>query len=133
MLKGSCHCGGANWTLEGDPGRIVVCNCTMCRRHGALWAYDYEGERITLTGKTASYIRADEAEPTLEIRFCPTCAGVLAWRSLEIDDKGRRRMAVNLRHTAPELVADLPVNRFDGFDTFEDLPSDGKCARDLWF
>ncbi len=55
MLTGSCHCGKASWTLKGDPGSITACNCTLCRRYGALWAYDYEGERITVTGQIASY------------------------------------------------------------------------------
>lgn len=133
MLKGSCHCGHATWTLEGDPGAITACNCTLCRRYGTLWAYDYEGERIAVSGKLASYTRADEPNPTLEILFCPTCAGVVAWRSLHIDDKGRRRIAVNLRLAPPELVAHLPIDHFDGLDTWEDLPSDGRCVRDLWF
>jgi len=132
MLHGSCHCGNAKWTLEGDPGSITACNCTLCRRYGTLWAYDYEGERITLAGKTTSYVRADEKNPSLEILFCPTCAGVVAWRSLHLDKRGRRRMAVNLRLAEPELVADLPIDHFDGLDTFEDLPSDGRCVRDLW-
>ena len=132
MLDGSCHCGNAKWTLQGDPGSITACNCTLCRRYGTLWAYDYEGERITLAGKTASYVRADEKNPSLEILFCPTCAGVVAWRSLHLDKRGRRRMAVNLRLAEPELVADLPIDHFDGLDTFEDLPSDGRCVRDLW-
>lgn len=132
MLDGSCHCGNAKWTLQGDPGSITACNCTLCRRYGTLWAYDYEGERITLAGKTASYVRADEKNPSLEILFCPACAGVVAWRSLHLDKRGRRRMAVNLRLAEPELVADLPIDHFDGLDTFEDLPSDGRCVRDLW-
>ncbi|MBZ7922248.1 GFA family protein [Ensifer adhaerens] len=132
MLKGSCHCGNANWSLEGDPGSITACNCTLCRRYGTLWAYDYEGERIAVTGKTTSYTRADEKTPSLEILFCPTCAGVVAWRSLHLDEHGRRRMAVNLRLAELEQVADLPIDHFDGFDTFEDLPSRGKCVRDLW-
>ena len=132
MLHGSCHCGNANWTLEGDPGSITACNCTLCRRYGTLWAYDYEGERITLAGKTTSYVRADEKNPSLEILFCPACAGVVAWRSLHLDKRGRRRMAVNLRLAEPELVADLPIDHFDGLDTFEDLASDGRCVRDLW-
>ncbi|MCK3779767.1 GFA family protein [Ensifer sesbaniae] len=132
MIEGTCHCGNAKWTLEGDPGSITACNCTLCRRYGTLWAYDYEGERITLAGKTTSYVRADAKNPSLEILFCPTCAGVVAWRSLHLDDRGRRRMAVNLRLAPPELVADLPIDHFDGLDTFEDLPSDGRCVRDLW-
>jgi hypothetical protein len=32
-----------------------------------------------------------------------------------------------------EALADLPVDHFNGLDTFEDQPSDGRCVRDLWF
>lgn len=133
MLTGSCHCGGSHWTLEGDPGRVTACNCTLCRRYGALWAYDYEGERINLAGPRGSYVRPGKDDPSLEILFCPTCAGVLAWRGLRLDPQGRRRMAVNVRLAAPEDVAALPIDHFDGLDTFDDLPADGRCVRDLWF
>ena len=40
MLTGTFHCGGLHWTLEADPGSITICNCTLCRSYGALWAYD---------------------------------------------------------------------------------------------
>lgn len=133
MLTGSCHCGQARWTLDGDPGAITACNCTLCRRYGALWAYDYEDGRIRVEGVTSTYVRSGKRDPALEIRFCPGCACVLCWRGLRIEADGRRRMAVNLRLAAPEAVADLPVDRFDGLDTFEDLPPDGRCVRDLWF
>ncbi len=133
MLMGSCHCGGACWTLEGDPGPATACNCTLCRRYGALWAYDYEGERIRLSGPTTAYSRANTADPALEIRFCPTCGCVLCWRGLRPDGDGRRRMAVNLRLASPEAIADLPIDHFDGLDTFDDLPRDHRCVRDMWF
>lgn len=133
MLIGSCHCGKSGWTLEGDPGSITACNCTLCRRYGVLWAYDYEGERVSVTGQTASYTRAGKEHPSLEILFCPSCACVVSWRGLRPQKDGRRRMAVNVRLAPPDLVADLPIDHFDGLDTFEDLPSDGRCVRDLWF
>jgi hypothetical protein len=132
MLKGSCHCGKAEWTLEGDPGSITACNCTLCRRYGGLWAYDYEGGRITVTGQTASYTRAGKVNPALEILFCPSCACVVSWRGLRLEEDGRRRMAVNLRLAPPEAVCDLPIDHFDGLNTFDELPSDGRCVRDLW-
>lgn len=132
MLDGSCHCGNGKWTLKGDPGSITACNCTLCHRYGTLWAYDYEGERIAVSGELTAYTRADENHPTLEILFCPTCAGVVAWRSLHLDERGRRRIAVNLRLAALDRVANLPIDHFDGLVTFEDLPSDGRCVRDLW-
>lgn len=132
MLIGTCLCGKAHWTLEGDPGSITACNCTMCRRYGTLWAYDYEGERVTVHGPTASFTRAGREKSSLEILFCPTCACVLSWRALRLENDGRRRMAVNVRLAPPQSVRDLPIDIFDGFETFEDLPSDGRCVRDFW-
>jgi hypothetical protein len=133
VLEGWCHCGNAHWTLEGDPGSITACNCTLCRRYGALWAYDYEGERVHVNGPTKTYTRAERREPALEIQFCATCACVLSWRGLGLGENGRRRMAVNIRLAPPDAVAHLPIDHFDGLDSFEDLPSDGRCVRDLWF
>jgi len=133
VLKGACHCGRTGWTLEGDPGSITACNCTLCRRYGTLWAYDYEGGRISVSGNVTSYKRTDWEQPTLEMLFCSTCACVVSWRGLELEDDGRRRIAVNIRLAPPEAVQDLAIDHFDGLDRFEDLPSDGRCVRDLWF
>jgi hypothetical protein len=132
-IGGTCQCGNCSWQLLGDPGSITACNCTLCRRYGALWAYGHEGETVTVTGPTGSYRRAELDKPYLEILFCPTCACVLAWRGLVLEEDGRRRMAVNVRLAAPEAVMDLSIDTFDGLDTFEDLPSTGRCVRDLWF
>ena len=47
--------------------------------------------------------------------------------------EGRRRIAVNLRLAEPDAVAKIPIDHFDGLDTFEDLPRDGRCVADYWF
>jgi hypothetical protein len=133
MLTGTCHCGSARWTLAGDPGTVTACNCTLCRRYGTLWAYDYENERIRVSGPTRAYVRKDEKDPSLEIRFCPDCGCVVCWRGLHLDEKGRRRTAINIRLAEPDVVADLAVDHFDGLNTFADLPGDGRCVRDMWF
>lgn len=133
LLAGSCHCGDVGWTLVDDPGPITACNCTLCRRHGALWAYDYENGRIRILGRTAVYTWRGLTRPALEYRFCPTCAAVVRWRNLQLEPDGRRRMAVNVRLAPPEAVAHLPIDHFDGLDTFDDLPRDGRCVRDMWF
>ena len=133
ILTGACHCGATQWTMRGDPGPVTACNCTLCRRYGALWAYDYEGERVRISGPTHSYVRAGQDDPGIQILFCPACAGVLAWRGLQLEEDGRRRVAVNVRLAPPEAVAHLPIDHFDGLDTFEDLQRDGRCVRDMWF
>lgn len=132
MLEGSCFCGAAGWEMDGDPGPVTACNCTLCRRYGALWAYDFENGRIRLRGEVKAFRRPGKADPALEILFCATCASVVAWRGLRLEPDGRRRMAVNIRLADPEAVADLPIDHFDGLDSFEDLPRDGATVRSLW-
>lgn len=132
-ITGSCHCGAAKWSFEGNPGTITACNCNLCHRYGGLWAYDFEGERIRVDGPTDAYVRWDEPEPTLEIRFCPICAAVVYWRGLAPDPDGRRRLAVNVRLAPLDAVADLPIRHFDGRESFAELPRDDRCVRDLWF
>jgi hypothetical protein len=129
MIEGSCLCGAVHWRLEQVPDSATACNCTACRRYGALWAYDYEGEGIAVTGETGAHVRGK----ALGFHFCPQCACVAYWRALTTDEQGRRRIAVNLRLTEPGAIADLPIDHFDGLDSWDDLPRDGRCIRDLWF
>jgi hypothetical protein len=42
---------------------------------------------------------------------------VAYWRGLKTNAEGKRRIAVNLRLAEPQLVADVPIDRFDGFGT----------------
>jgi hypothetical protein len=129
MIEGSCLCGAVHWRFDGVPDGATACNCTACRRYGVLWGYDWEGERIHVSGETRAFVRGT----ALEFHFCPTCGNVAFWRGLRPHDDGRVRIAVNLRLAPPDDVADIPVDHFDGFDTFDDLPRDGRCIRDYWF
>ena len=130
---GTCHCGALEWTFDGTPDSATACNCTLCRRYGVIWIYDYEGERITISGPCEVYTRKGKANPVIEIHFCRTCGCVACWRGLRLEADGRRRMAVNLRLTEPGPVANLPIDHFDGLDTFDDLPRDNRCVADMWF
>ena len=129
MIEGACHCGAVRWSFDGVPESATACNCTVCRRYGVLWAYDYEGERIKISGPTKAYTRGQ----SLGFHFCPDCGCVAYWRSHEPGADGRRRIAVNLRLAEPEAVAAIALEHFDGLVTFDDLGQDGKCVRDMWF
>lgn len=129
MIEGSCHCGAVQWRFYSEPEGATVCNCTVCRRYGVLWAYDYEGEGIHVSGATRPYMRGK----AIEFHFCPSCGCVAYWRAQRAGEDGRRRIAVNLRLAEPDTVARIPIDRFDGLGTFEDLPRDGRCVRDYWF
>jgi hypothetical protein len=130
MIEGSCLCGAVRWTFDGTPEAATACNCTACRRYGALWAYDYEGERIRVSGPARAYARGRQ---NLGFHFCAACGCVVYWRGMRTDEDGRRRIAVNLRLAEPEAVAAIPMEHFDGLVSFEDLGQDGRCVKDMWF
>ncbi len=130
MLEGSCHCGAVRWTFDSTPESATACNCTICRRYGALWIYGHEGEDVSVSGPVTEYVRGDG---NIGFRFCPACGCVVAWRGREPGKDGRRRLAVNLRMSEPGAVAHLPIDHFDGLETWSDLPRDGRCVSEMWF
>ena len=109
--------------------RVQLHRLSPLRRALGVWL-GYEGENIVVAGQSKAYVCGDQ---TIEFHFCPDCGGVSFWRSIEAGSDGRRRMAVNLRQTEPEWVAHIPIDHFDGLDSFEDLPRDGRCVADYWF
>ena len=113
MIEGACHCGIVRWQFDGDPQSATACNCTVCRRYGVLWAYDFEGERIDVSGPTRAYTRG---EREIGFHFCAHCGCVAYWRGIEPGADGRRRIAVNLRMAEPGAVGALPVEHFDGLE-----------------
>ncbi len=129
MIEGACLCGAVHWTLDRIPESATACNCTACRRYGVLWAYDHDGEGIRVSGTTRAYVRGT----ALGFHFCPTCGCVAYWRGSTPESDGRTRIAVNLRLTEPGPIADVPIDHFDGLDSFDDLPRDGRRIRDHWF
>ncbi len=108
MIEGSCHCRAVRWTFDGVPDSATACNCTLCRRYGVLWAYDFEGERIRVAGETRTYAPGD----SIGFHFCGACGCVTWWRALVQGQDGRRRIAVNLRLAEPDTVGAIAVQAF---------------------
>jgi hypothetical protein len=130
MIEGACLCRAVRWRFEGTPEGATACNCTACRRYGTLWIYGYEGDDVTVFGETRAYARGAKH---LSFHFCPECGCVVSWRGNSVGKDGRRRLAVNVRLADPEKVAHIPIDHFDGFDSFADLPRDGRKVSDYWF
>lgn len=128
MLTGQCLCGAVRWEFDPVPEGATACNCTACRRYGALWIYGHADEDVRVFGTTQTFIRGK----ALSFNFCPNCGCVTHWRGLRLEADGRRRMAVNVRLAEPDTVASIPIDHFDGLDTFEDLPRDARCVTDYW-
>lgn len=130
-MRGSCHCGRIAWKLASAPGSVTACNCTICRRYGALWAYGHIGHEIHISGDTATYRRADGG--AIDFHFCSHCGCVTHYVMTKANKDGRYKTAVNLRLTEPDAITALPIDHFDGLNSFEDLPQDGRRVCDMWF
>lgn len=72
MLKLSCHCGLIRIEIKKQPDYINACNCTLCRKSGARWAYFHPSE-VSVEGSAKGYCRDDKDDPAAEIQFCTNC------------------------------------------------------------
>jgi len=116
-LHGACHCGAVRLAIPRAPEKATNCNCSICRRLGALWAY-YEVSEVTIEGEpeqTTSYVWGDQTLRTVRCRHCG-CA--THWSPLPGHGT---RMAVNIRMFDPEAIGDVRIRRFDGADTWRYL------------
>ena len=131
--RGTCHCGAVHWTFKGDIPDATICNCTVCRRYGVLWAYDFDGHGIHVEAPRDGLSAYVWGSRSISFNFCKTCGNLISWRGLTPGKDGRTRIAVNLRLAEPEEVAHVPLQRFDGLHNFEDLPRDGRTVADVGF
>ena len=130
MIEGHGHCGAVRWRFDRVPEQATACNCSVCRRYGTLWAYDFEGEAIHVTGETRAY---EWGGRDIGVHFCPTCGGLTHWRSNRLRRDGRRRIAVNLRMAEPEAVAGIAIEHLNGLQDFEPVPGHARTVGELWF
>jgi hypothetical protein len=107
MHEGSCHCGAIRIQIAFDPAEAIECNCSICRRTGALWTYGAPRD-VTVTGAGAGYVQGDA---TLTLWHCATCGVITHWTPR---DPGYERMGINLRLFDPALWAALPRHFVDG-------------------
>lgn len=109
-LKATCHCGAVTIQVSGKPREINECQCTLCRRYGAAWAY-YDPKEVIVSVKdnsiTKPYVWGDRE---IEFHFCSDCGCVTHWKSIQAHNE----MGVNTRMMDPEDIK--TVNRKIDFD-----------------
>lgn len=130
-MQGACHCKEVAWTYSLPLESVTACNCTLCRRYGALWAYGNLGQGVTISGRTKAYSHGKQING---FHFCENCGCLAYYLAKKADSDGLLRIAINMRTiNNVEQIAHVPIDHFDGFDTFDDLPRDHRTVKDLWF
>jgi len=49
--RGSCHCGRVRFEIRTELTRVSECNCSICRRKGALWHPAAESDLQIVAGE----------------------------------------------------------------------------------
>ena len=115
MIEASCHCGAVRLEVDAPLSEVAECNCSICRRYGALWAY-YPLDQVRVLPPdppTNIYMWNDRM---IEFHHCRTCGCISHWTPV---DRGHNRMAVNARLMDPEILAGASVRYIDGANTNE--------------
>jgi hypothetical protein len=110
-VSGSCHCGNIAFEAEGDFAEAMECNCSFCRRQGALLAFVPRAgmELKTPRDNLKTYFFNKKV---IAHHFCPQC-GMAPFGEASMPD-GTEMTAINLR-CVPEIdLEGLKITRYDG-------------------
>lgn len=115
MTSLSCLCGHIRVSVEKQPDYIHECNCALCRKSGARWAYLHPSE-ATVEGATSFYSREDKEEPAAEIHFCARCGSTTHFVLTESAAArfGNSLMGVNMRLADDRDLAGIELRFPDG-------------------
>lgn len=112
--QGSCHCGQVSFELQANLEYVVDCNCSVCRRRGALWhGASEEDLRITKGENELTLYQFNTM--TAKHYFCRHC-GIHPFVRPRLDPS---KWAVNVRCIDGVDLSSLHVVQFDG-ENWED-------------
>ncbi|MGC1189188.1 MAG: hypothetical protein WA861_01305 [Candidatus Binatus sp.] len=114
MIESFCVCGAVRLAITRAPDELVDCNCSVCRRYAALWAYYTLKDVIVPGGLTDVFMLGPKK---IEFHRCKICGCVTHWSPRDQRDE----MGVNARLMELEVVARARVRHLDGANTWKFL------------
>lgn len=121
MYTASCHCGAVTLELQRKVRKMTQCNCSVCRRYGALWAY-FQRKSIGVNADDGALEMYSWGNRRFEFYRCAVCGCVTHYERSDKRPDGSDMGAVNLRNIDdPELVANIPIRLLDGASTWKVL------------
>lgn len=82
--QGACHCGGVTFSVSGTITKGAVCDCSICRRKGAVMAA-VEPERFTLLSGAENLSLYQFNTKAARHHFCKIC-GIYTHHKRRRDD-----------------------------------------------
>ena len=109
--SGGCHCGQIRYDVSVDLSSVVSCNCSLCQKRGALWAFVTE-DKFALRAGGEDLTDYQFGKKTIHHLFCPRC-GVASFSRGKAPG-GQEMIAVNVRCLNDVDIGALTIKPFDG-------------------
>jgi hypothetical protein len=108
---GGCHCGRVRYEVTTDLAQVVDCNCSICMKRGAHWAFAGAPQFKLLQGEDA-LTDYQFGKKKLHHLFCQSCGIGSFSRGLAPD--GTETFAINVNCLDDVDVSSLKMTPFDG-------------------
>lgn len=106
---GSCHCGAVKFEVAADIDHVRVCDCSVCKKRGAL-NVRVSSDKLRLLTRLEDMTLYEWGTKTAKDYFCPKC-GILPFR------RPRHRTAEEVAAGAAGFDGwAVNVRCLDGFD-----------------
>ncbi len=116
MYQASCHCGNIELVVEQLPESVTSCNCSICVRLGARWAY-YQPDEVTTKFRELPSVTYAWGDRYLDFHHCPTCGCSTHYTSTEKCETAR--VAINSRLFDQSSMDNIIERKFDGAESWE--------------
>lgn len=110
IYKGSCHCGHIAFEVEGDLHGVAECNCSICRRRGALWWF-VPLAQVHFSTPESNLSTYQFGKKRIKHHFCSICGCAPLGTSTH---NGVEMAAINVRCLEGVNLASLKVKQVDG-------------------
>lgn len=117
-LAATCHCGAVEIRVRRMVRTLTSCNCSICRRYGALWAY-YAPGSVTIEAPRGGLARYSWKRRIRNYYRCARCGCVTHYAYRQ---KSRRTtLGVNAANFDPAALAGVRIRHLDGALTWRFL------------
>ncbi|RMX92485.1 hypothetical protein D0867_14568 [Hortaea werneckii] len=94
-MHATCHCSAITITAKPPTRRMLECQCSVCYRYGAIWAY-YPLDEIAIAKKDGIDTRTYAwSKKNIEFHACGNCHCLMYW--YPTDPERIKKMAINAR------------------------------------
>ncbi|AOJ76023.1 GFA family protein [Burkholderia ubonensis] len=111
LYRGSCHCGDVQFDAQGDLQGVMACNCSICRRKGALMWF-VPRAHVTFSTPDDNLATYTFNKHVIQHRFCKRC-GIHTFAEAT-HPNGTEMVCINVRCLEDVDPDVLPVTHYDG-------------------